>query len=218
MKLFLPKLTAAAMVATASSTNALQWPSLAALRGSDNYAKVESDCEAGYAAGVKATNDLWKGEPNSSNCDNIWTLQDPQANDMKKDKFPENPDNWRDQTYNQCARQGVDDQVDTITKGCTWDDTTQCNDLGNAAAERIVIREWCTPGGTDADTASSTDWLAECADTAVVICKGNIANVANRWCPDKTMSGGDHHDMQVQCQAEVDSMVGNPEANVQASI
>jgi len=207
MKLFLPKLTAAAMVATASSANALQWPSWAALRSSDNYAKVESDCEDGYAAGVKETKDLWKKGPNNSNCDNIWDFDD-QADDMKHNKFPENPSNWRDETYNQCARNGVDDEVNNIEKECTWDDTSQCNDLGNAAAEKIVMREWCTPGSSSY-SHGNTNWKAECAAAAVDICKGNIANVANRWCPDEKMNGGELNGMKAQCQDEVDSMVGN---------
>ena len=130
MKLFLPKLTAMAMVATASSADAL--------RGSENYVKVKvkgTDCENGYDAGVADTKDLWRGEPSYSNCDYIWGFKG-QANEMKNKNFPANASNWRDQAFNDCARNGVDEEYLAIEKGCTWDDTTQCNDLGNAAAQR----------------------------------------------------------------------------------
>ena len=39
------------------------------------------------------------------------------------------------------------------------------------------------------------NWKAICADEAVSICKGNIANTANKWCSDKKLSGGELNSM-----------------------
>ena len=67
----------------------------------------------------------------------------------------------------------------------------------------------CSSGSDGAKAQITTDWLAKCVNEAVGICKRNIANVASDWCPSKNMNGGQLNGMKAQCQAEVDSMVGN---------
>ena len=134
MKLFLPKLIAMAMVATTSSADAIQWPSWASLRGSDNYVAsgLSNTCDDGYDDGVYYTRQLWNANPTGGNCDNFWGFDDEADEEVKNERFPSNCGSQ----YCQCGRNGVDSEVNDIEKECGFDDTRQCNDLGNAAAER----------------------------------------------------------------------------------
>eukprot|EP00581_Thalassiosira_minuscula_P021300 CAMPEP_0184440330 /NCGR_PEP_ID=MMETSP0738-20130409/755508_1 /TAXON_ID=385413 /ORGANISM="Thalassiosira miniscula, Strain CCMP1093" /LENGTH=233 /DNA_ID=CAMNT_0026808213 /DNA_START=218 /DNA_END=919 /DNA_ORIENTATION=- len=147
MKSILSKLTAMSMVATTATADALQWSSL--LRGSEVQVDTsiqQTDCEDGWYAGVDAVDDMWKKKPFYSDCDNVWQLSD-EAEDLKDDEFPDDDDtDWRTSTYNECARNGVDSEVTAIEKECLWDDSSQCTDLGNSAAEIVVMDNWCTHG------------------------------------------------------------------------
>jgi len=208
MKSFLSKLTAMSMVATTATTDALQWPSL--LRGSEAEVQVDTsvqqtDCEDGWYAGVDAVDDMWKKKPFYSDCDNVWQLSD-EAEDLKDDEFPDDDDtDWRTSTYNDCARNGVDSEVTAIEKECLWDDSSQCTDLGNSAAEIVVMDNWCTP---DFAIYKDPNYKKECKDAAVTICEGNISNVANSWCPDKNLSTGKLKQLQDECEDQVNDMVG----------
>ena len=67
---------------------------------------------------------------------------------------------------------------------------------------------WCSPSRQSSQ--SNPNWKASCANQAVGICEGNIANTANTWCPDKNLNGSDLNRMKNQCDDEVNDMVGNP--------
>lgn len=208
MKSFLSKLTAMSMVATTATTDALQWPSL--LRGSDAQVDTSiqsSDCEDGYNDGVEDVENMWEKKPFYGDCDNAWGLSDA-AEDLKEDKYPEDDSNWRMDTYYKCGRNGVDDEVATIEKECFYDSSSQCTDLGNAAAEIVVMDNWCTPSGAYGAAHKDPNYKKECKEAAVTICEGNISNVANRWCPDKNLSTGKLKQLQDECEDQVNDMVG----------
>mmetsp|Transcript_6344 Transcript_6344/g.11012 ORF Transcript_6344/g.11012 Transcript_6344/m.11012 type:complete len:209 (+) Transcript_6344:184-810(+) len=201
MKLLLLKLTASALVAT-SGVYALEQPS--ALRGSDVMVKLQGTCEDGYIAGQNDVKQFWIGT--GSNCYNVWTLDD--EGDKIKDEKYSSSGNWNEESYNECARNGVDAEVEKIEKACLEEDSSQCVELGNAAAEHVVMDNWCTPGD-DAGTTSNTDWKELCEDMAVTICKGYIPTVTSEWCPSKTMSTSELSGLQDKCEDQVDKMVGD---------
>ena len=70
---------------------------------------------------------------------------------------------------------------------------------------------WCSPPSQSSQSGAQDlpNWKASCANQAVGICEGNIANVAQRWCPSQRMSGTALNSLKNQCDDEVDAMVGN---------
>lgn len=206
MKLTLLQLTSLALVAT-SGAHAQELPSPSALRGSSAVTvALGATCEDGYMAGQKDVQRMWKNS--GSNCDNAWDLQN-QANKKKKKSYPSSS-NWKTDSYNECARDGIDAEVKKIEKRCFEDDSSQCTDLGKTAAEIIVKDNHCGPGG---DTTSYSIYKKECKQAAYSICEGQIPSVADRWCPNKSLSNSKIRNMQDKCRSQVNKMVGLYEPN-----
>lgn len=171
--------------------------------------EVEGECEDGYNAGYDYMQRNWRRERNS-NCDNVWDLEDD-ADDIKDDRYPDNTSDWRTQSYNDCARNGVDDAVSAIEKVCLEDDSSQCIDLGEAAAEQVVINDWCSPSRSNSNTYGNSDrpnYKEECKDAAVSICEGNINSVVNMWSCEQP-STSELNDLMDECEDQVDGMVGD---------
>jgi len=201
MKLFLLRLTASCLVAT-SAVYAHEQTSTA-LRGSDIMVALQASCEDGWEDGAKSVQQLWK--KTGSNCANVWGLE-AEADKMKKKDYSEGG-NWEEESYNECARDAVDAEVEKIEKTCLEDNSSQCSSLGYAAAEHVVKDNWCTPGGDDPDAQQTPDYKAECKKAATSICEGQIPTVAYRWCPEKKMSTSQLVDLQDECEDQVDAMV-----------
>eukprot|EP00579_Thalassiosira_antarctica_P016244 CAMPEP_0201944986 /NCGR_PEP_ID=MMETSP0903-20130614/53672_1 /ASSEMBLY_ACC=CAM_ASM_000552 /TAXON_ID=420261 /ORGANISM="Thalassiosira antarctica, Strain CCMP982" /LENGTH=306 /DNA_ID=CAMNT_0048488043 /DNA_START=136 /DNA_END=1056 /DNA_ORIENTATION=- len=168
----------------------------------------ERECTQGMKDGQEEVRQAWRN--NGQNCDDVWSVEN-EANRIKERKFPRNSGNWRTETYNECARRGVDDEVGRIEKECLEDDSSQCTDLGNAAAELVVMDNFCTPD-SDRGDKGRTDYKRECKKAAYRVCEGNIPNVADRWCPDKNMSTSKLSELQDKCRRQVNSMVGGNDA------
>jgi len=201
MKLFLLRLTASCLVAT-SAVYAHEQTSTA-LRGSDIMVALQASCEDGWEDGAKSVQQLWK--KTGSNCANVWGLE-AEADKMKKKDYSEGG-NWEEESYNECARDAVDAEVEKIEKTCLEEDSSQCVSLGNAAAEIVVKEYWCTPGSGAYGVPQAPDYKAECKKAATSICEGQIAAVANRWCPNRYMSNSKLLDLQDECEDQVDDMV-----------
>ena len=174
-----------------------------ALRGSYVTVELQATCQEGWEAGEKAIKDLWKA--GGSNCNDIWSLQN-EANAVKTKRFPPGGD-WQTSSYNECARNGVDAQVAKTTKKCIGDDSTQCIELGNAAAEHVVMNNFCTPGNPDAFRGEPPNYKVDCKAAATSICEGQIPSMAKRWFPSKSMSTSKLVELQGKCKRQVDSMV-----------
>mmetsp|Transcript_14036 Transcript_14036/g.21154 ORF Transcript_14036/g.21154 Transcript_14036/m.21154 type:complete len:209 (-) Transcript_14036:164-790(-) len=202
MKLFLLRLTASCLVAT-SAVYAHEQTSTA-LRGSDIMVALQGICEDGWKDGTTSTQKLWK--KSGSNCANVWGLE-AEANKMKNKDYPAEGGNWQDASYNECARDAVDAEVDNIEKMCLEDDSSQCLGLGNTAAELVVKKHWCTPGAGAYSTPGDPDYKAECKKAATSICEGQIAAVADSWCPTKYLSNNNLRHLQGKCEDQVDDMV-----------
>jgi len=82
-----------------------------------------------------------------------------------------------------------------------------CVELGNTAAELVVLTSWCEPGQADAAPFRTPEYLADCKKVAVSICEGYIYTVAQDWCPDKSMNTNKLLTLQGGCEDQVDSMV-----------
>jgi hypothetical protein len=85
---------------------------------------------------------------------------------------------------------------------CVDDD---CIELGEAAAEHIVLDHFCAPD--TAPYSSPTTYNQQCKNAAYSVCEGDIAQVANRWCPDKTLNAIKLHSMQGKCEEQVENML-----------
>lgn len=166
---------------------------------------LKATCEEGWHDGADDLNDLW--EDSGSNCNNIWDLEDD-AEDLKDEKYSDDSD-WSTASYNECAQDAIDAEVRKLEEECLENDSSQCMDLGYAAAELVVKNNWCTPDGEDATTQS--DYKAECKEAATSICEGQIPAVASRWCPEQNMSTSQLLDLQDECEDQVDSMVPGAE-------
>lgn len=200
-----------ALAMLATTAHALQWPSLASLRGPDNYAEVDASlqatCEDGYTEGVKEAKNMWRTSPNFRDCDNAWSIED-QAEDLKDKFYPEDTRNWRMASFYECARDGVDQEVKNIQERCFNDNTYQCTDVGNVAAEHVVSANFCSLSRIANDEESEPNYKKQCKDVAVSICEGNISNVVDRWCPDQKLTTSKLRDMMGKCEDQVNNMVG----------
>lgn len=80
----------------------------------------------------------------------------------------------------------------------------ECVDLGDAAAEHIVLDHFCSPGSY---STAYTVYDRRCKNTAYDVCEDGIEDVADRWCPNKDLSNNKLAKMQDKCVKQVDSMV-----------
>ena len=159
---------------------------------------------------------MWKDS--GENCNNVWSLEE-EADQMKDMKYPDGDSKSKSgksnnssnkKSFDSCAHQGVDDAVKKTEKDCLEDDSSQCTDLGKAAAEHVVMENFCTPGSNPGAT-SNPDYRKECKKAATSICEGQIPIVANKWCHTKGMSTSKLRDMQGKCKEQVNKMVGGDE-------
>ena len=82
-----------------------------------------------------------------------------------------------------------------------------CVELGNVAAELVILHSWCTPGEGGTAPFRTPSYMAQCKDVANSVCEGHVPDVAQRWCPDKTMTTTNMLQLQGECEEQVDSMV-----------
>ncbi len=175
----------------------------------DVLVEVEASCSQGQRDGQKKVKKIWRNS--GEDCDNVWDLQQ-RANKAKRRNYLRNPRNWRDQAYNRCARDGIDAQVKRIEKECLEDDSSQCEDLGETAAEIIVFDNVCTP-----DFSSSSyghhppNYKKTCREVAYGICEGNISSTAREYCRDTRVSTSRLRSLQDKCEDQVNKMTGKSE-------
>lgn len=80
----------------------------------------------------------------------------------------------------------------------------ECVELGEAAAEHIVLDHFCSPGSY---ATSYTIYDSRCKNTAYDVCEDDIEDVAERWCPTKDLTNSKLAKMQDKCVKQVNSMV-----------
>lgn len=202
MKYFLLKLAILAYPYH-SCVNALDGP---VLRGSTDVLVVLQDqCRDGKKAGEIAVGNIWKNAPFKSNCDNIWKL-DEAIQKLIDEEFPDNTGSAKKDSYNECARKyGIEPQVQLIKKSCVGDDTTPCIKLGEKAATKIA-HEYC-PNPRPEPYSSPGNYLQECRNLGITICKGTIYGKIEFLCPgDMPSTSGLNHLME-KCEEKVDSMI-----------
>lgn len=164
-------------------------------------------CIDGRKDGKQTVDDLWKSM--DENCDNAWGLEE-EANKEKDRKYPCKADNKEDQEYNDCARYGVDQQVQRIEKECFDDDPSQCQDLGETAAEIIVFANVnCSVASSSTYGNDEPDYKETCREVAYGICSGYISTTINKYCSGSNVSTSELLELQKKCEKQVDNMVGN---------
>ena len=128
--------------------------------------ELQASCADGTRAGQREVQKLYGG-----NCGNAWDLE-KRANRVKDRSFPSDPRDWRERAYNQCAREAMDKEVKKIEKQCLNNNTGECEDLGETAAEIIVFNNVCTPNF--ATPQENTDYKATCKAVAYGICESEL--------------------------------------------
>ena len=101
-------------------------------------------------------------------------------------------------------------------KECLEDDSSQCTDLAEAAAEAIVYDEVCKPDffemGVADESRFKPDYKRTCMRVAENNCPSEIENVIARWCPKelKILKRTSRRErLESMCGREVRNLVGD---------
>ena len=106
-------------------------------------------------------------------------------------------------TYdNECAANAVGINVD-YEGACA--SNAECKELGETAAEMIVLDNFCAPNY--AVPFSIENYDASCRSVAYDECEDNITDVAKRWCPGKAMSSSKLQQLQDMCVNQVNRLI-----------
>lgn len=205
------KLKALALVVT-SSVHAAKMPFV--LRGSGyNEAvlvEVEASCSEGLRSGKKTADDLWRSM--GQDCGDIYNLE-KEANKEKTKKYP-NSSNWRTEAYNECARDGVDDQVKKYEKECL-ESPEECEDLGKTAAELVVKDNYeCSKPQVEPSASRQTDYKKDCRKVAYGVCEGHISTAVKTICRnpnERVRTTSELRSLQTKCEKQVNRMTGGDE-------
>jgi len=130
---------------------------------------------------------------------------------LKDRSFPRRPRDRREREFNNCARDEIDKEVKRIEKECLEDDSSQCEDLGDTAAEIIVFDNVCSPMFDQASSSrrgKKKNYKRTCRKVAYGICEGQISRTIRSYCPDSRVSTSKLRDLQRKCKQEVDEMTG----------
>lgn len=180
------------------------------LRGSDVALRLGSTCESGYEDGRTHTWMIWNNKL-GADCYNVWDLE-RRANILIALKYSDDS-NWKNQSFNECAKDAVHAEVQRIEKVCLEDDSSQCTELGNTAAELVIENRWCVPERPGISPYTTTqDYKANCKEVATSICKGQIPNVANQWISEQAMTTSQMLELQGECEEQVNDMVPGEES------
>jgi hypothetical protein len=129
---------------------------------------------------------------------------------MKTRNYPDTG-NWKTKSYNQCARDGADAAVKAIEKECLNDDSSQCTDLGETAAEMIVYNNVC-PGQY---AAKHTNYKQTCRKVAYGVCQGAIPTKIAQQCSTrdaaKWKSTSQLSKLMDMCKGQVNNMTPSSE-------
>mmetsp|Transcript_19895 Transcript_19895/g.43148 ORF Transcript_19895/g.43148 Transcript_19895/m.43148 type:complete len:220 (-) Transcript_19895:167-826(-) len=203
------KLIASALVAT-SSVHAVEKTYV--LRGSvdneDVLVQVGSNCVEGSKDGKRTVDDLWRSM--GEDCGDAFNLE-KKADHEKNKKYPSSQ-NWKTDAFNECARDGVDQQVQKIEKDCLGG-PSECVELGETAAELVVKDNYeCTQAQANMHGASEpTDYKKECREVAYGICTGYIPTAVKTVCrnPKETLrTNKELRELQGKCEKQVNKMTG----------
>eukprot|EP01083_Nonionella_stella_P155150 500845_1 len=170
------------------------------------FSTLQASCEDGMKDGQESMRYAW--ESSGADCSSAWNLQTG-ADKYKDIHYPENPPNPMDKSYNQCARMGVDHQVQLIEEERLHDSPDQCVALGTTAAEMIVFQNVCIPDW--GSTTSVTDYKQECREVAYGVCRGQVPSKISQYCPDYSGSTSDLANLMDMCEDQVDDLSGGDE-------
>ena len=93
----------------------------------------DGDFNDGVYLGAEVAEKMWKEM--GSSCSNIWGFED-KVEDYIEVKYPTDTSDWRKNSCHQGVEAGADQVVDKYEKQCLDDSPDECNDLGQAAAQR----------------------------------------------------------------------------------
>lgn len=177
----------------------------AAKGGLTIFSALQASCADGMKDGQQSVRQSWKR--NGSDCVDAWSIDDT-GKQIKRRNYPENPRDWKQKSYNQCARKGVDAMVEQIKKECLNDSTDQCEDLGEAAAEGIVFENVCIPMfDSQAAGNKKPNYKKTCKKVARGICKGDISRKIKKYCPDDKVNANKLERLMGKCKSEINSLV-----------
>mmetsp|Transcript_4312 Transcript_4312/g.9280 ORF Transcript_4312/g.9280 Transcript_4312/m.9280 type:complete len:449 (+) Transcript_4312:366-1712(+) len=218
MKFLLLKLTSLALVAATGAHALGERQALRGLVENDQVlVDLQGPCEDGVKEGRRQVRSLWRGM--GEDCNKVWDLKQA-ANRMSTRKFRDTRGaSWQTKSENRCAREEVLNEVNRIEKTCLEDDSSQCSALGEAAAEEVVLGNFCTIARMESqnDEGKRPNWRKQCKNAAYSICEGQITTVKNRWCRSQRMSTSKLRELQGMCRRQVNSMVNGEGDGMQDS-
>ena len=159
-----------------------------------------SDFENGLSQGRQTALNLWRDMGND--CANAW-------NDFRNSIDREisargwnSGGNWRTNSFNQGARDGMQQVLKEKEEQCFHDSPDECIDLGNEAA-RIIAFQYCNPNLMS--TSQRWDYRATCRAVAISQCSGQVAGQVRCRAPNTSTL----RSLQNKCSNQVRSMIGD---------
>ncbi len=98
--------------------------------------------------------------------------------EIRDRKWDGNGRNWRERSFNQGARAGMNDVVKEKERQCLHDNPSECIDLGNTAADMIAY-DHCN---ISRSRRSRQDYKRSCKQAAITRCGGAIFNKVRDMC------------------------------------
>ncbi len=131
----------------------------------------------GRRQGERAANRLWTRM--GGNCADAWgDFERRVRRDIRDRGWDGDGRNWRERSFNQGARAGMNDVVKEKERRCLHDDPSECIDLGNTAADMIAY-DHCKvvrPMGI------RNDYKRSCKKAAITRCGGAVYDKVRNMC------------------------------------
>lgn len=156
----------------------------------------------GLSQGKQTALKLWRDMGND--CANAWNDFRNSINREISARGWNSNGNWRTNSFNQGARDGMQQVLKEKEEQCFHDSPDECIDLGNEAA-RIIAFQYCHPNLMS--TSNHKDYRATCRAVAISQCSGQVYNNVRSECgaPNtKKLSS-----LQKKCSNQVKSMIGD---------
>lgn len=166
----------------------------------------DGDFNSGVYLGAEVAEDLYNG------CNEIWGFED-EVDSYLNENYPTDTSDWRTNSCHEGMEAGADQVVEKYEKQCL-DDPSECDALGQAAAQQIAF-EFCPFSAADSTGYSSPNYKESCRSVAYGICEGAIYGyVQQNGCP---MTTTELSQEQAKCEEQVDSMTGGEEESAVAT-
>ncbi|KAL9181698.1 hypothetical protein ACHAXT_012041 [Thalassiosira profunda] len=173
---------------------------------SDQRRRKLGDFQDGFEAGKRECKDLW--HRTGSEC---WTIEQRCTDEfLDGEEFfaPEYGDSPSEKSYKRGGKKGVAQALREIETFCFANNVSRCDDLGENAAEAIAFDHceiYASHGGNPPEKPS---YKEQCRAEAIDVCKGNMIEKINNFCPGKDISYEELQEAKAECEDTVNDLIG----------